>query len=50
MSGAELEAEGSVIESWSRKDQSGGRGDEEKRVVEIELAGLTMEDAGQGVT
>lgn len=39
-----------VIESWSGKDQSGGRGDEEKRVMGVELAGLTVEDAGQGVT
>lgn len=49
MSGAEAEAGGPVRKSWSRKDQSRGRGNEEKPVVEIERAGLSVEGAGRGI-
>lgn len=38
---------GPVSISWSRKDQSSGRGDEEKQVVESELAGLGVESASK---
>lgn len=43
-----VEAGGPVSKSWSRKDQSSGRGDEEKQ-LEIDLAGLSLEDARRGV-
>lgn len=50
---AEVEVEGSGSKSWSRKHQHGSGGwggvDEEKQVVETELAWLTVEGERRGV-
>lgn len=35
---------GPFSKSWSRKDQSSGRRDEEKQFVEISQAGLSVEE------